>query len=100
MSVRIATWNLCLGLLNKKDHVLNELNLKKIDVCCLQETDLDPSVLSDILDNRQYKFEPKKSTTKRRVGLYINRNIIYKRREDLEESNLHLIIVDINFVRL
>jgi hypothetical protein len=43
----------------------------------------------------QYKFEPEKSTLKRRVGLYVNKQVIFKRREDLEENNMHLIVIDI-----
>ena len=40
-SVKVATWNLCLGLPNKKDFVLNEIELNRIDVCCMQETEID-----------------------------------------------------------
>ena len=36
--VNIATLNLCLGLQNKKDMVINLLNANTVDVCGLQET--------------------------------------------------------------
>ncbi len=49
----------------------------------------------NILGNSQYHFEPEKSTAKKRVGLYVNKRVVYKRREDLEENNMHLMIVDI-----
>jgi exonuclease III len=57
---RIATWNLCLGLLNKKDLVLDELISNKIDVCCMQEIEIDESVTTNILSNSQYQLEPEK----------------------------------------
>lgn len=40
MPLRIGTLNLCLGLMQKKDLVLNDLVTNKIDICCLQETEL------------------------------------------------------------
>ena len=95
MVLRIATWNLCLGLLNKKDIVLDKLNNNKIDVCCLQETELDPDVPLTILRNSQYVFESELNTVKMRVGLFINKHIDYIRRNDLEEENKHLVIIDI-----
>ena len=61
----------------------------------MQETEIDVNVPVNILGNSQYKFEPEKSTLKKRVGLYVNKQVIYKRREDLEENNMHLIIIDI-----
>ena len=35
--IKIATWNLCLGLTNKKDYVSL---MNKIDIYCMQEIDL------------------------------------------------------------
>ena len=95
MVSKIATWNLCLGLLNKRDIVLNELNNKKIDVCCLQEIELDTNVPYEILGNNLYRFEPERNTCKKRVGIFINKNVKYKRRDDLEPVNRHLIIIDL-----
>ena len=34
---KIATWNVCLGIANKKDIVTETLKQEKISVCCLQE---------------------------------------------------------------
>ena len=95
MSIRIATWNLCLGLLNKKDLVLDELTRHSIDICCMQEVELNSNVPVNILTNGQFNFEPELNTTKKRVGVYINKNVGYRRRDDLEEPNLHLIIIDV-----
>ena len=38
--LKIATWNLCLGLKNKKDTVYGCLNEEKIDIAMLQEVDI------------------------------------------------------------
>ena len=37
-NLKIATWNLCLGLANKKDLVTKYLDLHNVSVCCMQET--------------------------------------------------------------
>ena len=38
--ITIGIWNLCLGLPNKKDIVTGILDLNKVDICCLQETEI------------------------------------------------------------
>ena len=37
---KIATWNLCLGLANKKDLVSKTIVENEIDVCVMQEIDI------------------------------------------------------------
>ena len=95
MSVKVATWNLCLGLPNKKDVVIQELLTNKIDICCMQETELDQNFPTDILSTRDFVFEPEVNNAKKRVGVFINKNIKYRRRDDLEEPNTHVIIIDL-----
>ena len=95
MSIKIATWNLCLGLPNKKDIVLSELESSRIDICCLQETEIDENYPINILSSPSYQLELERNSTKRRVGVYINKQLNYRRREDLEENDLHVIIIDI-----
>ena len=34
--VKIATWNLCLGLKNKKDYVSDVIRENEIDICLIQ----------------------------------------------------------------
>ena len=38
--IKIASWNLCLGLANKKDYVASMIKENKIDICCVQEIDI------------------------------------------------------------
>ena len=95
MSIKIATWNLCLGLPNKKDNVLRELESNKIDVCCLQETEMDKNYPTNILSSPSYELELERNTGKKRVGVFINKHLKYTRREELEEPDLHVIILDL-----
>ena len=97
MSVKIATWNLCLGLPNKKDTVLRVLESEKIDICCLQETEIDENYPTNILSSPSYELELEKNIGKKRVGIYVNKHLKYTRREDLEEPNTHVIIIDFEF---
>ena len=39
-NLKISTWNLCLGLINKKEIVTDYLQSKNVQVCCLQETEI------------------------------------------------------------
>jgi mRNA deadenylase 3'-5' endonuclease subunit Ccr4 len=94
MPIKVAMWNLCLGLENKKYLVLNELDLNNIDVCCLQETEIGKDYPIDILGNNKYEFETELNDTKKRVGMYISKKLNYKRRLDLGKKNCHLIIID------
>ena len=44
--IKIATWNLCLGLTNKKDYVLQIITVNKIDICCMQEIDVKKTMIA------------------------------------------------------
>ena len=49
-TMNIATWNLCLGIANKKDTVTAYLSTNNIQVCCLQETEILPGFPENILN--------------------------------------------------
>ena len=93
--LRIGTWNLCLGLPSKKDLVIETLKQNDIDICCLQETEIVENFPIEILSCKDYCFEAEKNTSKKRVGVYLNKKLKYNRRDDLEENNRHLIIIDL-----
>ncbi len=57
--------------LNKRDLVLDELSKNNIDVCCMQETELDPDINPDIISSGEFVFEVEKNTVKKRVGIFI-----------------------------
>jgi len=95
MTLKIATWNLCLGLFHKKDYVRTQLYENNIDILTLQETELSPELQLENLQIKGYSIEVENNNKKRRVAIYIKNSISYKRRVDLEKENLHIIILDV-----
>jgi hypothetical protein len=86
---------LCLGLFHKKDYVRDLLYENDIDVFNLQETELGKDVDLNNLNIKGYVLEVETNENKKRVATYIKTSLKYKRRNDLEKPNLHLIILDI-----
>ena len=98
-NLKIGTWNLCLGLRNKKDYVSKIIREHNIDVLCLQETDIEPSYPHNILSFKGYDYLTEKNSIKARSGVYINNTIPYQRRNELEKADLGVIIVDLQLSR-
>ena len=48
-SYKLGTWNLCLGLSNKKDIITSYLKLNNVDLCCLQETEMPNNFPENVL---------------------------------------------------
>ena len=82
-NLRIGTWNLCLGFSNKKEMITDYLKTKNINVCCLQETDIPMNYPEEILNCGNFILELELNDEKKRVGIYIAKDITYKRRFDL-----------------
>ena len=95
-SIKLATWNLCLGLQNKKDYVNHKLNQENIDICCLQECEIPNGLEDKHLTLRDYKIELEDNQRKKRTGILIHNSINYERKRNLEEINTNLVIIDIN----
>ena len=95
MTLKIATWNLCLGLFHKKDYVRTQLYENNIDIPTLQETELSPELRLDNLQIKGYSIEVENNNKKRRVAIYVKNSISYKRRIDLEKENMHIVILDV-----
>ena len=93
--LRVNTWNLCLGLPNKKDIVTDYLKMNKVNVCCLQETDVQLNFPENVLNTGDYNLELELNDVKKRVGLYFHKDVKYKRRSDLESKNFHIVICDV-----
>ena len=92
---KIATWNVCLGIANKKDTVTETLKREKITVCCLQETEIIDGFPVEILNCNDYVLELEMNKTKKRTGIYLHKDLKYRRRKDLERENTHIVIVDV-----
>jgi hypothetical protein len=93
--IRIGTWNLCLGLANKKDYVTSKLHDEKINICCLQECEIDPNQDEKTLTLPNYKIELEDNVYKKRTGIYIHNSVEYERQRHLEEPNNHIVIIDL-----
>ena len=93
--LKISTWNVCLGLINKKDTVTETLNREGISICCLQETEIPMNFSEEILYCNNYNLELEMNNTKKRVGIYVAKSVNYIKRKDLERENLHIVIIDI-----
>ena len=57
MSLNISTLNLCLGLKNKKYLVKNLLEENKIDILCMQETEINKDININELSTSKYCLE-------------------------------------------
>ena len=96
-NIKIATWNICLGMPNKKDIVTDYLRTEEIKVCCLQETEVQADFPADVLNTGGYTLELALNDTKCRSGIYISNEIKYVRRLDLELKNYHIVVCDLEF---
>ena len=74
-SLKIGTWNLCLGLPNKKDIVTDYLKMNKVNVCCLQETEGQANFPENVLNTGGFNLELELNDVKKRVGIYIHKDI-------------------------
>lgn len=95
MELKIATLNLCLGLKNKKLLVTKMLNEEKIDVLCIQETEIDISSDVNLLKIPGFELELELNSTKSRVAVYVNNNVKYVRKTELEGVDSHLLVIDL-----
>ena len=64
MTIKVATWNICLGLKNKKDYIYEVINRKNIDICLLQEVIIESNFDTRLLTNANYKIEVETNTKK------------------------------------
>ena len=63
--LKIGSLNLCLGLPNKKDMVVEMLKLNKLSICCLQETEIPENFPENILNFGGYNLELEMNKEKR-----------------------------------
>ena len=94
--MKLASWNLCLGLKNKKDYVYETLNNENIDICLLQEVEIRTDYPLTLLSSKNYKIEVENSSQKARCAIAIKKTVNYTRREDLEGIDLSICVIDVN----
>ena len=86
LNFKIGTWNLCLGLPNKKDIVTDYLKMNNVSLCCLQETEVQADFSDAVLNTGWYNLELELNDGKRRAGIYILQ--LWKWEDRINHSNL------------
>ena len=94
--IRLSTWNVCLGLKNKKDYVYNETKQNEIDICLLQEVEIETGFNEELLTAKDYVIEVENNAKKSRTAIILKDNIDYIRRRDLELCDYGIVIIDVN----
>ena len=94
-SLRICTWNVCLGIKYKIKQVGEVLNKNKIDIICLQEVELSQEDDLSLIEIQGYTMELENSTGKRRSMMYISNEIKYERHAEKEQVNNHVMLISI-----
>ena len=89
-NTNVATWNLCLGLPNKKDSVTGFLNALNIHVCCLQETEILIDVPEDILNCGNYRLELESNTVKKEL-VFISEQILNMYEEKILKQKTYIL---------
>ena len=83
---------------NKKDTVTDYLKINNIQLCCLQETEVLVGFPDNILNCGGYNIELEQNSVKKRVSIYLQKDLNYVRRFDLEKEDHHIVIVDVKIV--
>jgi len=90
--IRLATWNLCLGIAQKKDLLTDILKIKNIDILCLQETEILREN-SDYYSINKFNLELSNCLPKSRSCIYINEKLKYERLTRFDDSCFEIIVI-------
>ena len=66
-NIKIGTWNLCLGLSNKRDLVIETLKENDLSICCLQETEIPFDFPEIVLNSGGYNLELENNDEKKEL---------------------------------
>ena len=64
------------------------------------ETEVPIGFPENLLNCGSYNLELEQNTMKKRVGIYLHKDLNYLRRRDLEKEDLHIVIIDIKLISL
>ena len=71
------------------------LKRNNIGICCLQETEVINGFPEEILNCNDFNLELERNTVKKRAGIYVRKDIKYRRCTELEEEGMHIVIIDV-----
>ena len=97
--MKLATWNVCLGVKGKKDYIKTVVCQEDLDICCIQECDIKPDYPMSALTFKNYNIEVEKNDVKSRCCIYIRNTVNYERRSDLEGENNNLVIIEVGDIK-
>ena len=63
MEIKIATLNLCLGLQNKKKRIKETILNEKINILCMQETEINKKLDHNLLSFPGFAIETENSSS-------------------------------------
>ena len=66
---------------------------ENIDILLLQETEIEPTCDSNLLTFPGYNLEVEKNSTKARVGMFVKNEIKYKKIQNMEGVDSHLLVI-------
>ena len=95
MGIKIGTLNLFQGLQLKKNIVKETIIFNKIDILCMQETEINPNVDHNLLSLPGSSVEVETNSENSRAAIYVSSKVDYIRRGDLEGTDSNLIIIDL-----
>ena len=97
--IRLSTWNVCLGLKNKKDYIYNEIKQNEIDICLLQEVEIETGFNEELLTAKDYVIEVENNAKKSRTAIILKDNIDYIGRRDQDQVIMGLWLLMLMFQR-
>ena len=82
--------------MNKKEAIKQTIKENHVDICCMQEVELQKDYPSQLMTFPGFSIEVEMNDTKSRVAILIKSTINYTRRLELEGKNSNLMIIDID----
>ena len=97
MSIRIASWNCCLGLQNKTETVKIILQDYELDILFLQEAEIKNTTPINHLEIIGYTLElsPTYGQKNSRTCCYVKNNLKYTRDNACERNNVEIIVIKV-----
>ena len=94
-NISLCTWNVCLGARCKLSIIKDLLNDNKIDVLCVQESEIKSEENLDEYQITNYSLEAEivSAGFKIRTVMYIKSDISYRRINQLEKADSHQIVI-------
>jgi len=91
-SLRIATWNVCLGAFHKTNLIKYHLSHENLDILFLNETKLNEKHDHELLKISGYHLVTPKNMLNSRIATYIHSNTNYI----INKTNLDLVTISIS----